>query len=96
MADNTFVNAPECEALGFNNLVDGYRQYVGPANLAGKRIISSELGVEGKGAYASVLPELLFSVKRSLAAGINQFVFHGAPYSGQVGNSDLWVEPCLS
>ena len=96
MADNTFVDAPECEALGFNNLIDGYRQYVGPANLAGKRVISSELGVGEQRAYASVLPEVLFSVKRSLAAGINQFVFHGAPYSGQVGNAVLHVQPCLN
>lgn len=38
------VNAPECESLQFQNNVDGYRQFVGPADLAGKRVISNELG----------------------------------------------------
>ena len=39
-----YVNAPECETLAFLGSVNGYRQFAGPANLAGKRIISSELG----------------------------------------------------
>jgi hypothetical protein len=56
MADNTFIDAPECEVLGFNSLIDGYRQYVGLADLAGKRIISSELGVGEQRAYESGLP----------------------------------------
>lgn len=38
------VNAPECESLQFQNNVDGYRQFVGPADLAGKRVITNELG----------------------------------------------------
>lgn len=38
------VDAPECESLGFNHNIDDYRQFTGPANLAGKRVISSECG----------------------------------------------------
>ena len=33
------------------------------------------------------LPELMWKVKRSYAGALNQFVFHGYPYSGQYGNT---------
>lgn len=33
LANVPYVNAPECESLGFGHLIDGYRQYSGPANL---------------------------------------------------------------
>ena len=81
------VHAPECESLDFSDLIDGYRQYAGPANLAERQIVSSECGaVRGEG-FVQTLPELLWHVKRSYAGGINQFVFHGFPYSGQYGNT---------
>ncbi|KAI9046008.1 uncharacterized protein KD926_005954 [Aspergillus affinis] len=32
-----FVNAPECESLGFSDQIDAYRQFFGPAVLSGKR-----------------------------------------------------------
>ncbi|KAK5108481.1 hypothetical protein LTR62_008299 [Meristemomyces frigidus] len=81
------VEAPECESLDFSDLIDGYRQYVGPAHLAQRRIVSSECGaVRGEG-YVQTLPELLWKVKRAYAGGLNQLVFHGYPYSGQYGNT---------
>ncbi|KAK3074977.1 hypothetical protein LTR53_002146 [Teratosphaeriaceae sp. CCFEE 6253] len=81
------VTAPECESLDFSDLIDGYRQYAGPAHLAERRIVSSECGaVRGEG-FVQTLPELLWHVKRSYAGGINQFVFHGYPYSGDYGNT---------
>lgn len=76
------VNAPECESLAFADNIDSYRQYVGPANLAGKRIISSELAAECYSAFQQYIPDILFSIKRSFAAGVNAFVLHGFPYSG--------------
>jgi hypothetical protein len=76
------VNAPECESLGFSHYIDGYRQYAGPANLAGRRVISSELGANYGDAYEETLPNVLWDITRSLAGGVNQFVIHGYPYSG--------------
>ncbi|KAI9740347.1 MAG: hypothetical protein M1834_004926 [Cirrosporium novae-zelandiae] len=81
------VDAPECESLGFSHLVDGYRQYAGPANLAGKRIISTECGANMYGVYQQTLPSLLWDVKRSIAGSVNTFVLHGYPYSGPYGNT---------
>ncbi|KAL9067682.1 MAG: hypothetical protein Q9157_006735 [Trypethelium eluteriae] len=81
------VDAPECESLGFNHLIDGYRQYCGPANLAGKRLVSTEIGANPDEAYQLTLPELMWDVKRSIAGSVTQFVFHGFPYSGPYGNT---------
>ena len=78
------MNGPECEALGFGHVIDAYRQYAGPANIAGKRIISSECGANFGDVYQQTLPDLLWDVRRSIAGGVNNFVFHGYPYSGNV------------
>ncbi|KAH9845761.1 alpha-L-rhamnosidase [Teratosphaeria destructans] len=87
LANIPYVNAPECESLGFNHLIDGYRQYSGPANLAGKRIISSELGAQRVEVYTQTLPELIWDIKRSIVGGVNQFVLHGYPFSGDYPNT---------
>ena len=81
------MDVPETESLDFSDLIDGYRQYSGPANLARRRIISSECGAVRAQAYVQTLPELLWKVKRSYAGSVNQFVFHGLPYSGKVSDS---------
>ncbi|KAJ4413671.1 hypothetical protein N0V82_008400 [Gnomoniopsis sp. IMI 355080] len=82
LANIPMVNAPECETLGFDHNIDAYRQFAGPANLAGKRIISSECGAIMNESYQQSIPELLWDVKRSVAGGVNQFVLHGYPVSG--------------
>jgi hypothetical protein len=56
---------------------------VGTANIAGKKIISNELGAIELAAFQQGLPALLAMTKRAYAAGNNQMVFHGAPYSWQ-------------
>lgn len=84
LANIPSVDAPETESLDFSDLIDGYRQYSGPANLARRRIISSECGAVRGEAYVETLPELLWKVKRSYAGSVNQFIFHGFPYSGYV------------
>lgn len=81
-SNNPEVNAPECESLQFQNNVDGYRQFVGPADLAGKSVISNEMGGQFSDAYRYLIPELLWSINRAVAAGINQFVLHGQSYTG--------------
>ncbi|KAJ9653016.1 hypothetical protein H2198_007763 [Neophaeococcomyces mojaviensis] len=81
------VDAPELESLGFQRIIDNYRQYVGPANLAGKRVISDEVGAVQGGVYQLTMPELLWDIKRAFAAGVNQMVIHGLPYSGNFSNT---------
>lgn len=81
------VDVPECESLGFFHNVDAYRQFSGPANLAGKRVISNELGATQGAAYAQTLPELIWDVKLSIMGGVNEMVFHGYPFSGYYGNN---------
>lgn len=87
LANVPYANAPECETLGFNHNIDGYKQYAGPANLAGKRIISSEAGAISGYVYQQTLPDLLWDIKRSIAGGVNQYILHGYPYSGNYGNT---------
>ena len=87
LANIPLVNAPECETLGFSNNIDSYRQYSDPAHLAGKRVISSEAGAETMKAYQQTIPELVWSLKRSFAGSVNQFVLHGYPTSSEYGNT---------
>ena len=81
------VDVPECESLGFNHNVDAYRQFSGPANLAGKRIISNELGAVQGAAYTQTLPELIWDIKRSILGGVNEMILHGYPFSGYYPNN---------
>lgn len=75
-------DAPECESLSFHDSIDAYRQFAGPAQLAGKNIISNEVGAVALKAYSYELKELIWSVNRAVAGGINQFIIHGQSYSG--------------
>lgn len=77
-----FVDVPECESLTFLDLIDSYRQFVGPANLARRNVISNELGAVRWSGFRYHLPELLFSANRGFAGGVNQYVLHGQAYSG--------------
>ena len=81
------VDVPEDESLEFGDNIDEYRQYAGPAHLAGKLVISNELGAEPDLLYQDTLPQLLRSFKRCVAGGVNQVVIHGMPYSGPYGNT---------
>ncbi|OJI87448.1 hypothetical protein ASPTUDRAFT_137504, partial [Aspergillus tubingensis CBS 134.48] len=75
------VDAPECESLQFGDSVDAYRQFSGPALLAGKRVISNEMGATSA-AYDYPFSRLLFSVGRAVTGGVNQIVLHGQSYTG--------------
>ncbi|CRG91023.1 Multicopy suppressor of chk1 protein 1 [Talaromyces islandicus] len=77
-----YTDVPECESLGFNNNIDAYRQYSGPALLSGKKIISNEMGAERLQAFRYHFIDLLWSINRAAAGGINQVVLHGQTYSG--------------
>lgn len=75
-------DVPECESLSFHDSIDAYRQFSGPAQLAGKRVISNEVGAVALKAYSYDHSQLLLSVNRAVAGGVNQFVIHGQSYSG--------------
>jgi hypothetical protein len=81
------VPVPECESLQFADNVDGYRQFSGPANLAHRRIISNEVGAYMGETYRLTVARLLFSINRAFSGGVNQFVVHGQPYSGDYYNT---------
>jgi hypothetical protein len=87
LANVPYVNAPECETLAFPGNIDGYRQFAGAANLAGKRIISSESGAQFYEAYQQPISQIIAYFKRSMAGGGNQNVIHGYPYSGNYGHT---------
>ena len=81
------VDAPETESLSFSNNIDSFRQYCGPANFAGKPVISVELGSDFLETYTQTWTALLRDGKRSFTAGANQVVFHGATYSHTYPNT---------
>lgn len=81
-ANIPFVDAPECESLGFLDRIDAYRQYVGPAQLSGKTVISNEMGAQLTKAYKNLNSELLWSINRATAGGVNEYVLHGQAFTG--------------
>lgn len=87
LANIPLVDGPECETFGLSHNIDAYRQFAGPANLAGKRIISSEAGAVYGLVYQQSIPDLLWDLRRSFAGGVNQFILHGYPFSGNYGNT---------
>ncbi|KAB5528055.1 hypothetical protein GE09DRAFT_1064745 [Coniochaeta sp. 2T2.1] len=86
-ADIPFAEAPELESLGFNEDLDLYRQFTGPAHLAGRNVISTEVGARRIGAYALTVPALVGLLQDSYAVGVNTMVIHGFPYSGDYVNT---------
>jgi len=81
------VDVPEAETLSFSNAIDSYLQVAGPSNLAGKPIVSVELGADWHQAYYQSWEILLFDAKHAFAGGINQVVIHGATYSHNFTNT---------
>ncbi|KAF4809933.1 hypothetical protein CGCSCA5_v011015 [Colletotrichum siamense] len=76
------VNAPEGESLGFNDSPSLYRHLSGPAHMARNSVISSEAGAVHGASYTQTIQDLLRTVRRGLAGGVNMNVFHGCAYSG--------------
>ncbi|KAF4212259.1 hypothetical protein CNMCM5878_001477 [Aspergillus fumigatiaffinis] len=88
------VDGPEGESLTFGDRLDAYRSLSGPAQLAGKADISSEVGAMSIPAFSQTIPELLLSIKKSYAAGLTMMVIHGMSYSGPyVGTSWPGYQP---
>ncbi|CEN59796.1 hypothetical protein ASPCAL02240 [Aspergillus calidoustus] len=88
------VDGPEGESLTFGDRLDAYRSLSGPAQLAGKTDISSEVGAMSIPAFSQTIPDLLLSIKKSYAAGLTMMVIHGMSYSGPyVGTSWPGYQP---
>ncbi|KAK7606281.1 hypothetical protein JOL62DRAFT_360383 [Phyllosticta paracitricarpa] len=85
--DIPLLDGPEGESLGFSNIVDTYRQFAGPAHLAGIPVVSSECGAARGAPYLQTQNDLLWSVRRGLAGGISMNVLHGFAYSGPYANT---------
>ncbi|KAJ5954301.1 hypothetical protein N7501_008580 [Penicillium viridicatum] len=75
-------DAPECESLSWQDNIDGYRQFAGAAYLAGRKVVSNEMGAAATRAYSLTIPELLQKANKAFAGGVNRVVLHGQPYSG--------------
>lgn len=81
LEDIPVADVPETETLSFDNYLDGFLQYSGPADLSGKQIISIELGADYLMPFSQTWKRLLFDAKHAFIGGINQVVIHGATYS---------------
>ncbi|KAH8197840.1 hypothetical protein TruAng_007987 [Truncatella angustata] len=77
------VQVPELESLGFSESINNYRQFTGAAHLAGRNIISTEVGATLGNAYKQRIPHLKGLFDESFAAGVNAMVLHGYAYSGE-------------
>ncbi|KAF5525682.1 hypothetical protein CGCA056_v003743 [Colletotrichum aenigma] len=97
------VQVQELESLGFSESINEYRQFTGAAHLAGRNVISTELGAVLGSTYKQTIPNLKALLDGSFAAGVNNVVLHGYAYSGpypgttwpgytpfQYEHSDMW------
>jgi hypothetical protein len=71
----------------FRDNVDGYRQFSGPAYLAGKQTVSIQLGVIFGDAFTFTIPQLLYGMNRAASGGVNRHVIHGQQFSGAYANT---------
>lgn len=76
------MDAPELESLAFTT-IDTERQFTGSALLAGKSVISTEVGAVSGASYTQTIPELLNLFKTSFAGGVSMMVIHGFSYTGE-------------
>lgn len=81
------ADIPECEDLAFGSNVDAYRQFSAPAYMAGKEVVSAEVGAVLGRTYQMTIPHLLQLIHRLFAGGVNAVVLHGYPYSGEASPS---------
>ncbi|TID14360.1 hypothetical protein E6O75_ATG09439 [Venturia nashicola] len=81
------IEVPEAETLSFNNHIDAFLQFSGPADLSGKPVLSIELAADQNRAYSQSWSRLLYDAKHAFAGGINRVVIHGAIYSHNFYNT---------
>jgi hypothetical protein len=76
----TVADIPECESLGQPS-IDLIRQFSGGVNLAGRNILSSEMGAGRYLAYESTMIQQIQDARLAFAGGVNQIILHGYPSS---------------
>ncbi|SCO78667.1 uncharacterized protein FRV6_02880 [Fusarium oxysporum] len=87
LADVPIISTPELESLGFTT-PDQMYQFVGPAHLGRRNIISTEIGAVATGAYSQTIPSLVNLFHEAFAGGVNAMMIHGMTYTGeQVGST---------
>jgi hypothetical protein len=84
MSSATLLDIPEGESIGFKNL-DDFRCMAGARDMAGRRLLSEELGAYLGGAYNTTWNRLLTTVGGQFAAGVNNLMLHGFAYATAPG-----------
>ncbi|SCO30892.1 uncharacterized protein FFMR_02093 [Fusarium fujikuroi] len=82
LADVPIVSTPELESLAFKT-PDEMSQFVGPAHLGRRNIISTEIGAVAQGAYSLTIPSLVNLFNDAFAGGVNAMMIHGMAYTGE-------------
>ncbi|KAG5762945.1 hypothetical protein H9Q72_008957 [Fusarium xylarioides] len=82
LADVPIVATPELESLGFLT-PDQMAQFVGPAHLGRRNIISTEVGAVAVGAYSQTITSLVNLFHEAFAGGVNAMMIHGMTYTGE-------------
>lgn len=57
------IDGPECVTLGFAHNIDSYCRYADPADLSGKRAVSSEAEVNPRDSFQQTVLELLWDLR---------------------------------
>ncbi|MGI8332409.1 glycosyl hydrolase [Actinomadura scrupuli] len=78
------LDIPEGESIGFKNL-DDFRCLAGARDMAGRRLLSEELGAYTGGAYNTTWEKVLKTVGGQFAAGVNNVMVHGFSYASAPG-----------
>ncbi|KLU82943.1 hypothetical protein MAPG_02010 [Magnaporthiopsis poae ATCC 64411] len=76
------VAGPELESLAFTT-VDQMLQFVGPAHLGRRPVVSTEVGAVQSGGYSQAVPSLLKLFNDAFVSGVNAMIIHGMPYGGE-------------
>ncbi|KAG4264796.1 hypothetical protein FPRO03_00080 [Fusarium proliferatum] len=82
LADVPIVSTPELESLAFKT-PDQMSQFVGPAHLGRRNVISTEIGAVAQGAYSLTIPSLVKLFHDAFAGGVNAMMIHGMTYTGE-------------
>ncbi len=68
-------------------------QFVGPAHLGGRNIVSTEIGAVPTGGYSLTLPALNSLFSDAFASGVNMMLVHGMQYGGDLDDGGITTWP---
>ncbi len=80
---SAYIDIPEGEPLTFTNESDRYRLMAAGRDMGGKQLLSNEIGASFTygSCYAYPYDDLLATMNRNMAAGVNQNMLHGYSYA---------------